>query len=165
MKPKLNSAVSVVRVNEKILEFFKSNTRQQVRIKVDSDLILKIVCDLDGDKDIREIAEKYNVSEAELVGLFSFLAQKGILNAVDPAIDFKEYEKFRRVINFLGDFSTSHEHLVKMWNDLQSACVLIVGLGAVGSWVACNLSQSGIEKFILMDPDAVEKSNLHRQFG
>ena len=165
MKPKLNSAVSVVRVNEKILEFFKSNTRQQVRIKVDSDLILKIVCDLDGHKDIREIAEKYNVSEAELVGLFSFLAQKGILNAVDPAIDFKEYEKFRRVINFLGDFSTSHEHLVKMWNDLQSACVLIVGLGAVGSWVACNLSQSGIEKFILMDPDAVEKSNLHRQFG
>lgn len=165
MNPKLNSAVSVVRINETLLEFFKSNTRQQVRMKVNDDLILNIVCDMDGEKSLDELALKYKVGKDELSMLVRFLESKGLLDMLEPKSDFDKYDKFRRVINFLGDFSQSHKHLLDMWNKLQQSCVLIIGLGAVGSWVACNLVQSGVENLVLMDADIVDISNLHRQYG
>lgn len=163
--PRLNSTVSVIKINDAILEFFKSNTRQQVRIKVVDDSILKIVCGLDGLKSIAEIADEHTVSIDELSSLLKFLRSKGILDNVTPSEDFDKYDKFRRCIQLLADFSVSHEQLVKMWDNIQNARVMIVGMGAVGSWVAANLAQSGVENFILLDADEVEISNLHRQFG
>lgn len=165
MNPKLNSTVSVVKINEQILEFFLTNIRKQVRIKVDNDLILEIVLSLDGTKTIEEIASEYNVELDELKNLFGFLHFKGILDNVAPKDDFEKYDKYRRVIHFLAEYSHSHEHLYVMWKNIQKSIVLIVGLGAVGSWVACNLAQSGVGNLILMDADTVDLTNLHRQFG
>jgi molybdopterin/thiamine biosynthesis adenylyltransferase len=44
----------------------------------------------------------------------------------------------------------------------QSATVMIVGNGSVGSYMAEQLARIGIECFILIDPDSVEKINLSR---
>lgn len=46
---------------------------------------------------------------------------------------------------------------------IQNSCVLIVGIGGVGSWAAEALARSGIGKLILMDMDTVALSNLNRQ--
>ncbi len=169
MKPKLKSSVSVVRINETILEFFKTNTREQVRLKLSDDNILNIVSSLvsslDGEKNIDEIANEFKIDEDSLVKLLEYLLKKGILDCVSPQSDFIEYEKFRRVINFLSDFSYSHENLVEYWENIRNSRVLIIGLGAVGTWVASNLVQSGVQSLVLMDNDIVEVSNLHRQFG
>lgn len=165
MKPKLSSTVSVVKLNDQVLEFFLTNIRQQVRIKVENDLILEIVTSLDGSKTSEEIATEYNIDINELNRLFDFLHDKGILDNVEPKDDFEKYEKYRRVIHFLAEYSHSHEHLCNMWKNIRKATVLIIGLGAVGSWVACNLAQSGVRKLILMDADTVDLTNLHRQFG
>lgn len=165
MKPKLSSTVSVVKLSNSVLEFFKSNIREQVRIRIQDDTILKIVQSLDGKKSIDEIAQTFDVELSSLQSLFDFLDKKGILDHCEPKTDIENYEKYRRVIHFLLDYSVSHEHLVSMWNKLKNSHVLIVGLGAVGSWVACNLAQSGVNNLILMDSDTVEISNLHRQFG
>lgn len=164
-KPKLNSSVSVVKISENILEFFKTNTRQQVRIKIENDTILKIVLSLDGTKEIEEIAKKYNVKLDTLIELIDFLRKRGIIDNVIVKDEFEDYSKFRRVIHFLADYSNSHDDLINMWNNIKGSSVLIIGLGAVGSWVAINLVQSGVENIILMDNDVVELSNLHRQFG
>ena len=165
MNPKLNSTVSVVKLNDHILEFFLTNIRQQVRIKVEDDLILNIVSSLDGKRTPEEIAEAFHVDREELDALLRFLHSRGILDHVAPAPEFEQYERYRRVIHFLVEYSHSHEHLLEMWNNIRRASVLIVGLGAVGSWVACNLAQSGVGELILMDPDVVDETNLHRQFG
>lgn len=165
MNPKLNSTVSVVKINSSVLEFFKSNTREQVRIKVEDDTIMNIVCNLDGTKALNEISDEHGVDLTTLSELMVFLQGKGILDNVSPKTEFEDYDFFRRVIHFLGDFSSSHKQLVDMWNNVRNSTVLIIGLGAVGSWVACNLVQSGVKKIILMDADVVEVSNLHRQFG
>lgn len=165
MKPKLNSTVSVVKINDHILEFFLTNTRKQVRIKVEDDLILEIVSSLDGKRTTSEIAADYDISVEELTKLMDFLQANGIIDNVEPKEDFLHYEKFRRVIHFLAEYSHSHEHLLKMWNRILNSTVLVVGLGAVGTWVACNLAESGVGHLILMDPDTVDISNLHRQFG
>ena len=58
MKPKLSSTTSVVRVSENILEFFKTNIREQIQIKVEDDTILNIVLELDGTKDLPSISEQ-----------------------------------------------------------------------------------------------------------
>lgn len=165
MKPKLNSTVSVVKLNDQILEFFKTNTRQQVRIKVKNDDILQLVTSLDGEKDISQIATEQDINICELQKLLDFLQSKGILDSVEPKSDFVNYKEFRRVIHFLSEYATSHEHLVQMWNNINSATVMIIGLGAVGTWVACNLAESGIGRLILMDGDKVDITNLHRQYG
>lgn len=165
MKPKLSSTTSVVRISDNILEFFKTNIREQVRIKVNDDTIMNIVLSLDGSKDLYTISEENNIQYDSLVSLINFLDNKGVLDHVDPKSDFDKYDSFRRVIHFISDFSVSHKELLGMWDRLRNSTVLIVGLGAVGSWVACNLVQSGVKNLILMDGDTVDISNLHRQFG
>ncbi len=165
MNPKLNSSISVVKISDHILEFFKSNTRTQVRIKVNDDSILEIVNSLDGTRTIEEIAKDHNVSVDTLIKLLNFLATKGILDSTEPKDDFDQYNRFRRVIHFFSEYASSHEDLVAMWRRIRSGTVLIIGIGAVGSWVACNLAQSGVCSLILMDKDIVDQTNLHRQFG
>lgn len=46
---------------------------------------------------------------------------------------------------------------------LKHACVLIVGVGGVGSYAAEALARSGVGKLILLDGDVVAPSNLNRQ--
>lgn len=165
MNPKLNSAVSVVKISDSILEFFKTNTRQQIHIKVQDDTIMDIAMSLDGSKSIDEIASMHNIKREDLEKLIIFLKNRGILDNIGEKRDFIDYSKYRRTIHFLADYSSSHENLLEMWNNIIESTVLIIGVGAVGSWVACNLAESGVRNFILIDPDKVEISNLHRQFG
>lgn len=165
MNPKLNSTVSVVKISEFLLEFFKTNTRQQIHIRVKDDTIMNIVNALDGSKTIDDLSVEYGVKKDDLINLLTYLRKKGILDNVENKQEFKNYERFRRSIHFIAEYSTSHENLLEMWNNISEATVLVVGLGAVGSWVAANLAQSGVGNIILMDADVVDVTNLHRQFG
>lgn len=165
MNPKLSSTVSVVKISDTILEFFKTNTRQQIRIKVHDDTIMNIVNTLDGSKTISDLSSMFHIDEKELHKLMVFLREKGILDNVEPKSDFEKYEKYRRIVHFLSDFSCNHYQLIEMWNNIRNSNVLIIGLGAVGTWVVCNLVQSGVKNIILMDGDLVDITNLHRQFG
>ena len=165
MNPRLSPSVSVVPLGDGVVEFFKTNTRQQVRLRTPDDTILRIVNSLDGTRNSEEVATEHGVTAQSVTRLLSHLERNGILDNVEPSGDLDAYKVFRRPISFLQDFSTSHEHLVRMWDALRSARVVIVGLGAVGSWVACCLVQTGVRRLVLVDPDVVELSNLHRQLG
>jgi molybdopterin/thiamine biosynthesis adenylyltransferase len=48
---------------------------------------------------------------------------------------------------------------------IQRLRVGIVGLGGTGSIVAQQLAYLGVKEFLLIDPDAVERSNLNRLIG
>lgn len=165
MNPKLNSTISVIKNSDTMLEFFKTNTRQQLHIKVQDDTILNIIMGLDGSESIEQIAKKYNVKNDSIASLMEYLRKNGILDNIEDKDKFKNYERFRRTIHFIAEYSTSPENLLEMWNNISESKVLIIGLGAVGSWVACNLAQSGVGTIMLVDPDAVDITNLHRQYG
>jgi molybdopterin/thiamine biosynthesis adenylyltransferase len=65
----------------------------------------------------------------------------------------------------LEDYSCDEQEIRKSWENIKSSRVCIIGLGAVGSWIAANLVQSGVTKLILIDKDVVDVTNLHRQWG
>ncbi len=54
--------------------------------------------------------------------------------------------------------------LIPDWDQptLAGACVIVVGVGAVGSEAARLLAQAGVGRLLLCDPDTVEPSNLSR---
>lgn len=64
-----------------------------------------------------------------------------------------------------GSSRYDRQKLLKDWNQkkIQRSCVLIAGVGALGSVVAVSLAQMGIGKLVLCDFDTVEMSNLSRQ--
>ncbi len=61
---------------------------------------------------------------------------------------------FERIIKLIGE-----DNLKK----IQSKTVCVVGLGGVGGYAIEGLVRSGIEKFIIVDFDKIDISNLNRQ--
>lgn len=59
----------------------------------------------------------------------------------------------------------SRQMLIPGWNQekLEKSTVILVGAGAIGSYVATILVSSGIGKLIIIDFDTIEISNLNRQ--
>jgi molybdopterin/thiamine biosynthesis adenylyltransferase len=64
--------------------------------------------------------------------------------------------KFDRQVRALGSAGQKY---------LESLTVAIVGLGGTGSIAAEQLSHLGVRKFILVDPDRIETTNLNRVVG
>jgi molybdopterin/thiamine biosynthesis adenylyltransferase len=64
--------------------------------------------------------------------------------------------KFDRQVRALGAAGQKH---------LESLVVAIVGLGGTGSIAAEQLAYLGVRKFILVDPDCIELTNLNRVVG
>jgi len=62
--------------------------------------------------------------------------------------------RFNRIHALLGDASMEK---------LQSATVMVVGCGAVGSFVVESLARSGVGHIVVVDFDTVEESNINRQ--
>lgn len=62
MNPRLSPSVSVVPLGDDIVEFFKTNTRQQARLRTPDDTILRIVNSLDGTRSANEIAAEHGTT-------------------------------------------------------------------------------------------------------
>ncbi|MHA2502178.1 MAG: HesA/MoeB/ThiF family protein [Candidatus Kariarchaeaceae archaeon] len=65
----------------------------------------------------------------------------------------------------MSDHRYSRQELIPDWSQekLSGAKVLILGVGATGSYVATNLAMSGVGTLVLVDYDTIELSNLNRQ--
>ena len=59
----------------------------------------------------------------------------------------------------------ARQQLIDGWNQdiMDSGCIMIVGVGALGCEIAKDFALMGIGKLVLVDLDTVETSNLSRQ--
>ncbi len=59
----------------------------------------------------------------------------------------------------------ARQQLIEGWNQevLESGCIMIIGVGALGCEIAKDFALMGIGKLILVDLDLIETSNLSRQ--
>lgn len=162
---KLRPSVAVVEL-ESSIEFFLTNTRKSIflegLVKI-KDFLFKF----DGKKDLEEILKSENLdkeSKKDAECLIKYLNEKNILLNIDDYYS-DNYKKYPRVHILLEDYFNSISRVNETFKKIQNSRVMIIGLGAVGTWVAHNLIMSGVEKLVLVDFDKVELSNLHRQIG
>jgi molybdopterin-synthase adenylyltransferase len=161
-RPQLRPSVSVVLHPDRVVEFFLSNTRRHELIQVSAPDAADLILSLDGTRTVGEIETGLSPGEqADLRRLLDHLEARGILHDADAAAPAGD--RYRRILSFLGDFALGPGDLKTFWELLRSARVLIFGVGAVGSWVAYQLAQTGVGHLVLCDPDVVEPSNLNRQ--
>lgn len=167
MNYKLRSSVSVVDLGDNVLELFKTNTRKAIHLQTQDHTIEKLILNMDGLTSVEELGEKVgvDVTTSEFANLISYLKSKAIISNDQLVVNREDYPKYRRIIHFIEDYSVSDESLLEMWNNIRNSTVVIIGLGAVGTWAAAVLAQSGVKNFILIDNDNVDITNIHRQFG
>ncbi|WP_170972275.1 HesA/MoeB/ThiF family protein [Bacillus yapensis] len=167
-KPKVRSSVSSVVHDINTIEFFLTNTRRQVIMKVPNQNVINLILSLDGTRGIDEICQEYELdilAKKNMINMLKFLERKNVIIDADKEWYKEDYQRFRRVLNFIEDYVSVYDEKIHAWNNIRSSHVVIVGLGAVGTWVTYQLAQSGVKKFTLIDADIVEITNLHRQIG
>ncbi|MFP4698707.1 MAG: HesA/MoeB/ThiF family protein [Eubacteriales bacterium] len=157
---RLRPSVSLVPTKHPFVwEFFQSNTRRIRHIKVIDNNLIEIVKNLNGES-IQSIFEKYNSDKSNIQNFIYYLYDQCYIEDLELAQKINS-DPFNRVINFIADYYPTHE-AINAFNKLQNSKVLIVGLGAVGSWVAHLLTQNGVTNFVLCDPDIINTGNLNR---
>lgn len=156
---RLRPSVSIIPIKNKFYEFFQSNTRRVKHLKFSDEDLIRAISSLSG-KSISSISNKNPHLKTQIESLFNALYEWCLIEDVSIA-DRIESNKFRRVLNFLADYFPSQE-IFPTFDTIQNSTILIVGLGGVGSWVAIGLAQSGVNNFILCDPDVVKRDNLNR---
>ena len=63
-------------------------------------------------------------------------------------------EQFLRIERFIGE---------KAIEELNSKCVAVAGVGAVGGFAAEALARSGVGKIKILDFDTISETNINRQ--
>jgi len=117
-----------------------------------------MVKELDGIT-LAELIKKYN-TYAPIGKFITHLYENCYIEDSDIAQKVNDHP-FNRVINFIADYLPTHE-AIRRFNEIQNSRVVIIGCGAIGSWVAQLLCQNGITSFTLCDPDVVKHGNLNR---
>jgi molybdopterin/thiamine biosynthesis adenylyltransferase len=108
-----------------------------------------------------EITEKYNNINPYFIDKFiNYLYENCYIEDFDLAKKINDHP-FNRVINFIADYLPTHE-AIRAFDKINNSHVVIIGCGAIGSWVTQLLCQNGIKKFTLCDPDVVKPGNLNR---
>lgn len=153
-------------LNELHMIFLNEHKEHVVEIDSVSLHLLELVGQEMSIKEIYDnlILKHENVSIDDVKDQIEFLLDLNVVQII-PEKTHKNFNEvfLSRQTNFFTDFTTidTNEHEVQ--KILTNSNVVIVGVGAIGSWIAYNLVQSGIGKLTIIDADEVSLSNLSRQ--
>ncbi|OBU43595.1 HesA/MoeB/ThiF family protein [Photobacterium damselae] len=166
IKLRLKESVGITTSQEnQTVEFFKSNTRESTIIEVNHPNLVNLLKLFNGKRTIKEISDlNQNISAKQLYDIAEFLKRESILIEQDCLYPESIVLHNRRLINNLEDYFSSTSKVIQAIEDIRSSTVMIIGLGAVGSYLAAYLVKLGLTNLILVDNDKVDKTNIHRQY-
>lgn len=156
---RLRPSVSWVERPGDQVEFFFGNTRRQKTLRVESSLMSALRL-MDGSKSLANIASHLSIQHQRILTWTSHLIDCSAVERVVIA-EWIDSSEWRRSLHMLADFIPDHD-LMSVWNLIETTEFVILGCGAVGSWVADGIARMGGKRFILVDPDTVVLSNLNR---
>lgn len=159
LRLRLRPNVAFIPQDEDRFDFFQSNSRRNYHYRL-IEPIADLIKTLDGSRTVNQICTDHQLSLEKVTAVLKHLRDKCL---VEDAEIGKVIAKspWRRVLNFLGDYFPDTE-IEEQFRKIQDTSVVILGIGAVGSWIAIQLAKSGFRQFILVDQDDVEISNLNR---
>jgi hypothetical protein len=106
----------------------------------------------------------YPLEKNKIKKIITFLISKKLLiKRIDRFSKEPHDTLYDRQIRFFDSFENEQHNGESFNNRLQQRKVVIVGLGAYGSWLALHCARMGIRQIIGIDFDTVELSNLPRQ--
>lgn len=157
---RLRPSVSIIPTKDHLVwEFFQSNTRRIRHFRLADTILIDIVKKLNGST-LAELVEKFGATTTSIESFINHLYENCYIEDCDIAEEINDHS-FNRVINFIADYFPTHE-AVKKFDNIQKSHVVIIGCGAIGSWVSQLLCQNGVNNFTLCDPDLVKQGNLNR---
>lgn len=113
---------------------------------------------------VRLLSTEAQCEEAKVKKLIDFFITKGLLIKRQRLVNMPTQDTlYDRQIRFLDTFENPAFSGFDFNEKLQERKVIIIGLGAYGSWLALHCARMGIKHIIGIDFDTVELSNLHRQ--
>lgn len=161
---RLRESVGIVTGKDRV-DFFKANTRDTISLKMKFHDIVNLLKLFDGKTSIEKVSETYGlVDKKQLTDLAIYLKENFILIEQDSIYPVEIIKGNLRLINFLEDYFNTTSGVLSAIERLNNSNVMIVGLGAVGSYLATYLAKSNVGNFVLVDNDKVDLSNLHRQY-
>jgi molybdopterin-synthase adenylyltransferase len=171
--PKLRESVDVYVVDSvQSAVFYFLNTRRELRVRV-NDLAIELLALLDGTRTPDRLLEELSVRcgatvlPDDVTRFLDYLQQKSVLTdaAYEPPSGWfsaAELARYDRQISYWGDFCQTPSEKFTAQKRLKDACVVIIGCGAVGSWIALELAMMGVGRLVLMDHDRAEPSDTAR---
>jgi bacteriocin biosynthesis cyclodehydratase domain-containing protein len=103
----------------------------------------------------------------ELAATVAQLRGAGLVEEIDPLdvelLAASDRIRFDRQLPYFADRAPAGGGGHAEQARLRAATVLVLGCGGLGCWTAAALACAGIGRFVLVDPDVVELSNLNRQ--
>lgn len=124
-------------------QFFLGNTRRSRQYRLRQELAVALR-QLDGQLTLAEVARRTGADLECLEALARALHASCILED-DGFAQWAIQSPWRRLLNFLGDYIPS-DGVKDVFARLSETEVIVLGVGAVGSWVATQLCQSGVER-------------------
>jgi len=156
---RIRPSVSWVERPDSVIEFFFGNTRRQKRLRVASSLVAALE-QMNGVNSLATIARNLSIAPDQLQDWASELIDWSVAERVGVA-KWIQSMTWRRGLHMLADFIPDYD-LQRIWKRLEETEFIILGCGAVGSWVADGIARIGGQRFVLVDPDTVALSNLNR---
>jgi bacteriocin biosynthesis cyclodehydratase domain-containing protein len=122
----------------------------------------RLLAALDGTLERGELEERFG--EEAVSDLLAQLEELGLVEdaADDDLIGAATMERFDRQIRYFADI-TAGPPPSQCQARLESARIVVLGVGGLGGWSALSLACCGIGEMLLVDGDRVEESNLNRQ--
>nr|WP_314622905.1 ThiF family adenylyltransferase [uncultured Noviherbaspirillum sp.] len=158
-KVRLRPSVSWVERENAVIEFFFANTRKRKSVRVIESLVAALR-QMDGKQSLAKIAENLSIPCEQLLAWTNKLIDWSAVERMSIA-EWVESSPWRRTLHMLEDFIPDFD-LQQVWQRIGDTQYVILGCGAVGSWVADGIVRMGGRKFLLVDPDRVAPSNLNR---
>ncbi len=156
---RIRPSVSWVERPDNVIEFFFGNTRRQKRLRVASPLVAALK-QMNGANSLATIARNLSIAPDRLKDWASELIDWSVAERIGIA-EWIQDMTWRRSLHMLADFIPDYD-LQGIWKRLEETEFVILGCGAVGSWVADGIARIGGQRFVLVDPDTVALSNLNR---
>ena len=114
-----------------------------------------------------ELAARTSMAVGEVRAAIEQLDALGLIHRVAPApetvLGAADLERFDRQLAWLSDRFPSRAEVLAGQERLAVASIAVIGVGGLGCWVAAALACAGAGRFVLVDDDVVELSNLNRQ--
>lgn len=167
-RPRLKPTIDVFEADDGRIHLFRGGSDDYV-IDPEGRQVAALLDALDGSRSVEGIRaalarDGVRITQAELHGSVHQLLELGLLDdAADDDCLGSDLRRYDRQLRYFGDIAAPSTPRASYQRRLQSARVVMLGLGGLGGWAAYALASAGVGTLVAVDGDVVEWSNLNRQ--